>query len=174
MPPPTRKLPQAALHPGAWTLDDEAAEVRKQELPWFLPQVKVEERGLATRRGPHATTSKAGGTQRAPPKRALWHGPVLGVALNTLDAKVDSPTDASATTAREHLRVSLDSITELPSEMCITVKRGDAHMSVSDAAAQSVEHTFSIWNLLQPLQGAASEFANAPTPRVQVAYGNVL
>ena len=50
-----------------------------------------------------------------------------------------SATASSATTARERLRVSLDSIPELPSDMRIALKRGDAHMSVSDAVAQSME-----------------------------------
>ena len=50
-----------------------------------------------------------------------------------------SATASSATTARERLRVSLDSIPDLPSDMRIALERGDAHMSVSDAVAQPVE-----------------------------------
>ena len=47
-----------------------------------------------------------------------------------------SATASSATAARESLRVSLDSIPELTADMRIALKRGDAHMSVSDAVAQ--------------------------------------
>ena len=69
---------------------------------------------------------------------------------STVAAKVESPTDASATTAREHLRASLNSIRELPSGMHIAVKRGDAHISVSDAAAQSVEQPILSTSCSQP------------------------
>ena len=40
---------------------------------------------------------------------------------------------------KERLRVCLQSIKELPADMRIALKRGDAHMSVSDAVAQRVE-----------------------------------
>ena len=72
----------------------------KKEPPRFLRWVKVEGHGLQTRRGPHDTTSKSGGTPGAPPNWALWRGPLLVAVRSTLAAKVDSPTDALPTPAR--------------------------------------------------------------------------
>ena len=70
-------------------------------------------------------------------------GSTTATAASAITTKGSSVPD-SAAVAPEILCVSLDSITELPSDMRIALKRGDANMSVSDAVAQPVE---------QPVEG---------------------
>ena len=70
-----------------------------------------------------------------------------------------SATASSATAARESLRVSLDSIPELTADMRIALKRGDAHMSVSDAVAQPEKQP------VQATQGSQPRRAGLMTQR---------
>ena len=72
------------------------------------------------------------------PARPVLHD-IAELAAQTVPARLRRAVlrKTSATdTARESLRVSLDSIDDLSADMRIALKRSDAHMSVVDASAQ--------------------------------------